>query len=648
MKLSVVIVNYNVEYFLEQCLLSVEKARAGLDTEVFMVDNHSVDGSVAMVRQRFPNVIVIANQDNVGFSRANNQAMRMAKGEYILLLNPDTIVEEDTFRKVITFMDQHPDAGGLGVKMIDGKGVYLPESKRGLPTPETAFYKIFGISGLFPKSAKFNRYYLGNLSPDETNEIEILSGAFMLMRKSALDKVGLLDEQFFMYGEDIDLSWRIILGGYKNYYFPETRIIHYKGESTKKGSLNYVFVFYKAMIIFAEKHFSHRHARLFGFFINLAVYLRAALAIVSRFIRSTAAVVLDAGIVLGGLFLIKSIYQQQTGISYPSNLVLYAFLVYTIIWLTSLWIFGGYDRPYKVPKILKGAGAGTLVILIGYSLLPEYLRFSRAILLLGSLNATLAFFIVRGALSMMWPVYFRFAANRSKRYAIVGLVEEVERVQHLLNRTGSEIGFIAAIAPDRSAMSANFIGTIEELPEVMRVHRIDEVVYCARDLSAQTIMGSMSILVDTGIDFKIAPPESLYIIGSNSVQTPGDLFVLDVNSVNRQANRRTKRIFDVVMSVILLIFSPILIFINRSALQIYKHLFLVLFGKRSWVGYAGGGTSIRLPALKKGILSPLSALSPLIANADAIDRLNVIYAKDYSLFHDLRILWKGIQEIGRV
>ena len=231
MQLSVIIVNYNVEFFLEQCLNSVYSALKEIDGEVYVVDNNSIDGSLKMVREKFPDVILIANKDNVGFSRANNQALKKAIGKYHLLLNPDTIVEEDTFKEVIQFMDEHPDAGGLGVKMIDGKGNFLPESKRGLPTPKDAFFKIFGLSRLFPKSKRFGRYHLSFLDKDEIHEIEILSGAFMLMREEALDKVGLLDEDFFMYGEDIDLSYRIVLGGYKNYYFPKTRIIHYKGES---------------------------------------------------------------------------------------------------------------------------------------------------------------------------------------------------------------------------------------------------------------------------------------------------------------------------------------------------------------------------------------------------------------------------------
>ena len=239
MKLSVIIVNYNVKYFLEQCLHSVQKALGKLEGEVWVVDNNSVDGSVEMVQQKFPTVKIIANTDNKGFSKANNQAIRQANGEYILLLNPDTVVEEDTFSKVIQFMDSHPEAGGLGVKMIDGSGKFLPESKRGLPTYDVAFYKIFGLSALFPKSKTFGRYHLGYLDDSKIHEVDILAGAFMLLRKSILEKTGLLDEDFFMYGEDIDLSYRILKAGAKNYYFPETRIIHYKGESTKKSSVNF-------------------------------------------------------------------------------------------------------------------------------------------------------------------------------------------------------------------------------------------------------------------------------------------------------------------------------------------------------------------------------------------------------------------------
>ena len=254
-QLSIVIVNYNVKHFLEQVLYSVEAASQQLDVETWVVDNNSVDGSMEMVQEKFPWVKAIINKDNLGFSKANNQAIRQSNSRYVLLLNPDTVLQEDTLHKCIEYMDAHANVGGLGVRMIDGKGCFLPESKRGLPTPKAAFYKMSGLASIFPKSKEFGRYHMKYLSEWETNEVDVLAGAFMMLRSETLDKIGLLDEQFFMYGEDIDLSYRITLAGYNNVYFPETTIIHYKGESTKKKSVNYVRVFYNAMVLFAKKHY---------------------------------------------------------------------------------------------------------------------------------------------------------------------------------------------------------------------------------------------------------------------------------------------------------------------------------------------------------------------------------------------------------
>ena len=256
MKLSVIIVNYNVRYYLEQCLLSVEKALTGVSGEVFVVDNHSTDDSVPYLKSRFPWVRYIENDENVGFSRANNQALREARGEYVLLLNPDTFVGEGTLRECIDFMDGNPKAGMCGVCMLRIDGSFAPESRRGIPTPFVAFCKMSGLCSLFPNSRFFGKYYMQYLDKDQENPIEIISGAFMFLRRSALDASGLLDEDFFMYGEDIDLSYRLLKTGQKNYYIP-TPILHYKGESTKKNSYRYVHTFYKAMLIFFRKHYKH-------------------------------------------------------------------------------------------------------------------------------------------------------------------------------------------------------------------------------------------------------------------------------------------------------------------------------------------------------------------------------------------------------
>lgn len=279
MKLTVIIVNYNVKFFVEQCLESLERALDGIDNEVFVVDNHSSDGSIEYLKPRFPKVIFIESNHNLGFARANNMAIRQAEGQYVLLLNPDTFVGEQTIKQAIEFMDQHPKAGGAGVKMFNTDGTKALESRRGLPTPLTSFYKMCGLCSKFPESRRFGKYYMGYLSWDKPERIDIISGAFCLMRKEALDKAGHLDEDFFMYGEDIDLSYRLLKAGYDNWYLP-LPILHYKGESTHKSSFRYVHVFYQAMLIFFKKHYGHMHLWV-TLPIKAAIYVRSAMALVS-------------------------------------------------------------------------------------------------------------------------------------------------------------------------------------------------------------------------------------------------------------------------------------------------------------------------------------------------------------------------------
>ena len=280
MKLSVIIVNYNVKYHLEQCIRSVQKASEGLSADIWVVDNASSDGSMDYLQPLFPDIHFISNTENVGYSRANNQAIRESKGEYVLLLNPDTIVAEDTLKGCVDFLDAHPKVGATGVRMLNADGTFAPESRRGLPTPFTSFCKMTGLSALFPKSRTFGKYYMKYLDADEANPIEVISGAFNMLRRKALDEVGLLDEKFFMYGEDIDLSYRMLLGGWQNYYIPYS-ILHYKGESTQKSSFRYVHVFYNAMLIFFNKHFGKKYF-LIGYLIQLAVVFRALLDMLIR------------------------------------------------------------------------------------------------------------------------------------------------------------------------------------------------------------------------------------------------------------------------------------------------------------------------------------------------------------------------------
>ena len=314
MVLSVIIVNYNVKYFLEQCLYSVEKALRELDgraaslasdlntpdpemadlntpdldtrdrqTEIFVVDNHSSDGSIEYLRSAFPRVKFMVNKENTGFARANNQALREARGKNILFLNPDTILPEDFFRVGLSFMEKEPRAGALGVRMIDGSGRFLKESRRGFPSPWVAFCKLTGLTALFPHSRLLANYYLGHLPSDRNHPAPILSGACLWARRDALDKAGPFDEQFFMYAEDIDLSHRLEQAGYLNYYIADTTILHFKGESTQKDA-RYIKLFYKAMSQFRQKYFSGGLSALFNVLMEIAIWLRAGVTAVANLV----------------------------------------------------------------------------------------------------------------------------------------------------------------------------------------------------------------------------------------------------------------------------------------------------------------------------------------------------------------------------
>lgn len=266
MQLSVIILNYNVRYFLEQCVLSVQRALEGIDAEIIVVDNNSPDDSCAMMKERFPDVKLIENKDNPGFPKGNNIGVAAAKGEYVCILNPDTIVAEDTFVKAFAFAESKSDLGIMGVKLIDGRGCFLPESKRGVPTPWVAFTKIGGLHKLFPENKTFNRYYAQHIGENETGKVDILVGAFMLMKRSRYLEVGGFDENCFMYSDDIDLSYTVLKKGLVNYYFHETTVIHYKGESTVKDG-TYMKRFREAMQFFYAKHF--RKSPIFELFMRM-------------------------------------------------------------------------------------------------------------------------------------------------------------------------------------------------------------------------------------------------------------------------------------------------------------------------------------------------------------------------------------------
>jgi len=619
MILSVIIVNFNVKHFLAQCLNSVFASERTLndgrllEIEAIVVDNNSVDGSVEMVIDKFPNVITIANKDNPGFAKANNQALKIAKGDYLLLLNPDTIVEKDTFVKCINFMMEHHDCGALGVKMINGEGIYLKESKRGFPSPETSFYKISGLIRIFPHHPKIARYYMGHLNEDETNEIEILPGAYIMMSRESYEKVGGLDESYFMYGEDIDFSWRFILAGYKNYYLPSARIIHYKGESTKKGSMNYVFTFYNAMVIFAKKYFSGNNAKLYIFLINCAIWARAGLSFLKRIFDKIAEPSLDFLVAYGGFIAIKQLWATlwaENVSYYPPVYTWVVIPIYILFMMMISWLYGGYDKPLRISRLIRGMGLGCLLLLVFYSLLDETQRYSRMVLLLGSAWSIISAIIIR----------IPKLHKRKDNTMLVGSPEETLRVEQLIRSYGIDTALIEHANPEKAV----------QLDELIRVFKITDVVFCGRDLQTQEIINQMAFLQKTGVRFKIVPSDSDIIIGSNIISNGEDLLSIDLNTIDTPFNRRNKRLFDIVSSLILLILSPLHFLFQKQKKTVFPHLFQVLVGKKSWVNP------------ENGIFTPADILDRKPTDTSLLDQR---YKRNYKLGTDIAILFKNINRL---
>ncbi|HUM47764.1 MAG TPA: glycosyltransferase [Chitinophagales bacterium] len=651
--LSVIIVNYNVRFFLEQALLSVKKAVLHLTAEIIVVDNNSVDGSGEMMREKFPDIMYVANKVNAGFARANNQGIALAKGKFVLLLNPDTIVEEDTFEKCIQFMEAHPEAGALGVKMLDGKGNFLPESKRGFPSPAVGFYKAFGLSALFPKSKLFGGYHLGYLSENETNEVAVLAGAFMFIRRTALDKAGWLDESFFMYGEDIDLSYRIVKAGYKNYYFAGTRIIHYKGESTRKGTMNYVRMFYQAMIIFAQKHFSSSGAGFYILMLKVAIYLRAVLSVLSAFVRNWSLPIADALTIYGGMILLKNYWQYNVkvaeGLTYPEEYIYLIIPGYILVWLVSVFFSGGYEKNARPARIIRGLFFGTIMIAAVYGFLPESMRFSRAMIILGFMFSLFAMIGLRLAIHFVRFKNMRLGEVREKKLVIVGSREESQRVEMLLNQAKVKNDYIGYVSMQQeNNFSDHHLGNVRQLPEIARIYKIEEVIFCSKDISSRQIIEWMTNL-GPDFEYKIVPEDSLSIIGSNSKDAPGELYTIDIKlAIATPFNKRSKRLFDMAAALFLLFTVPVNIFIVKNPWGLVTNIFQVLAGKKTWIGYAGGAhQQFQLPPVKPGIITPIDELQSSNLNDAAISRINLRYAKDYSASQDAELFLKCYRLLGK-
>ena len=645
MVLSIVIVNYNVKEFLTQCLESIYRSKTEYTFEVIVVDNASADSGESRILKAFPEVRWIANTENIGFGRANNQGFEAAKGTYTLILNPDTVVQEDTLEVCIDYLKSHPEVGGLGIKGIDGTGQFLPESKRGLPTPMTALWKITGLSRIFTKSSFFARYHMGHLDPDGNHKVDILVGCFMMVPTALLREVGGFDPRYFMYGEDIDLSYELLKTGHENHYISDSQIVHYKGESTKRGSLNYVKMFYQAMIIFARKQFSGSSALAYTLLIYVGIYLRAGLALLARLAKSAATPIIDILLLAFTLDQLKTYWEHNhrfiNGGSYPDTYTYYVQGSYILFWLLALALSGVYTKNTRPAVIARSMTIATLVIGFFYGLLPEGLRFSRALLLLGGLAGITMLILWRSIIGLLTGKHLFTLPVQRPRMLYLGSDAGRESLQKLLTENGIVPAFfLQDMASDNGAVD------LEKLEAKIQLYNINECVVESTARPASVLMQIMSVL-GTQTNVKSLVTSGPYIVGSNSSLNQGETYGLGQFNVADANYRRQKRLLDITLTLLLILTLPLSLTLAAIAgrakgyINWLTYSGKIIAGKATLVGYTTeAAAKNHLPILPTPIFDIATGIPKVLNVSQSVSALVTNYAKEAELKSDLRQLWE--------
>jgi GT2 family glycosyltransferase len=656
MTLSVIIVNYNVRQFLENALASIERALEGIDGEVFVVDNDSADGSADMVKAKFPRVCLIESSENAGFARANNIALRRARGEFILLINPDTVVQEDTFRVMLGFFRDVPDAGLAGCKILNPDGSFQLPCRRSFPTPWVAFTKIFGLSTLFPKSRIFGRYNLTYLDEDETYRVEALGGAFMMVRREAYAKVGGLDESFFMYGEDLDWCYRIAKAGFGVYYVHATKIIHFKGESTKRSDIDEIRLFYQAMQLFVRKHFSKSRTVLF--FLSMGIVLRGTAASLARLIRPLQLAAPDAVLAVAALGAAEMLYWGGL-FRFPSYAYPLVWVVPTALILILSASAGLYTRArYSVNRSFTAVISAYVIVSATVFFVKDF-AFSRAVV------------IIAGILSLVllpgWRLAVRLLGKGGARKTVFGrrtiIVGTGASAQQVLRKLRARVddgydvlGFIdtSLRRVGEKVAGVEIIGSIDNVGKVIDEHRVGEVIFSTDGLSYENILSVIARSRNRSINFRLVPGSLESIIGKTSIDELDTLPLVDIEyNIHRPANRLAKRLMDVaVASILLVTVYPVVRFLGRNGAGRDSAILLipdVLLGRLSLVGLpAGDAKGAERHAGNPGYLGPegLTGLLQVHAREDLEpeerERYRLYYAKNQSLMLDMQIIARSL------
>lgn len=685
--ISFVIVNYNVRDYLEQLLHSLRRALTDITHEFLVVDNGSVDGSVAHIRSRFPEVTVIESGENLGFGRANNVALKRVRGEFVVMVNPDVVVQEDTFTRLLDFFADHPEAGAATPKMLNPDGSFSVDCRHDIPTPMTALWKVLGLAKLFPRSRVFARYNLTWLDTEETNPVPAISGAFMMVRRTVLERIGHFDERFFMYCEDIDLCHRINQDGWQIWYVPTSQIIHYKGESTKKNNVDYVITFNKALYQFFEKYYAQRTLFLFRWLIVLGIVFRGVFIYLRNFLQAQFPLILDTvllnAVVLGS-FVVRMSFHNGFLWSDFWNQYWVINLISTAIFLGAAFYMELYPHHrFSIQGIVK-ANIATFLLLAALTFFLKQFAFSRMVVLIAAIGSPVAMIAWRGLLRRTYrgdrsawgkDLFTKPTLIVGDGAGVVSLYRKIRDLKDL----GYDLLGVVTVGEEAVAGEAEdvpVLGHIDNLRQLVTMHRARQVIFSSEMLSYERILKTMSGMGVSGLEYKIAPSNLEVMIGKSTIDRLDDYPFLEVEyAIGKPFNRFVKRAMDLLLAFPALLVGaplalPLLLLSRRRLVRVRVR------GRRDGAlsvrqrdGLEQGGWLNRwllLPAVLRGQLSLVGA--PLEGNAghptrygyrpgltglvqinrhriaapEDVEKYHLFYLKNQSLLLDLEILLKAL------
>ncbi|MEK7264398.1 MAG: glycosyltransferase [Bacteroidota bacterium] len=660
MELSVIIVNYNVRIFLENALISIQKAMSGIDGEIFVVDNASNDGSAEMLKNKFSSVHLIENEKNLGFAKANNLALKNTSGKFILLINPDTIVQEDTLSVMLNYFKENPNVGLGGCKVLNPDGTLQLACRRSFPSPWVAFTKIVGLSNIFPQTKIFGKYNLSYLSADEIQEVDAVSGSFMMLRREVYENIGGLDEDFFMYGEDLDWCYRIQKAGWKINYIPITQIIHYKGESTKRSSIDDIKYFYQSMQLFVKKHF--RSALIFLPLLQLGIVLRSWIASIAKNKSILYTALFDSALVIISVICSELLWRGRLfsfpPYAYPTIYFVAAFaVVYSELMTDAL------SLKRTIPSSSAIAVTSAYIFLAALTFFFKEFGFSRMVTLL---SGVLSIILLPG-----WRIVFQFIKQTKhigRRSLIVGAntagEELVKKLRTDIDRNYDVVGFID-VSSRRIGEKINnveILGSVENIGRVIRQEKISEVIFSTDALAYTDILSVIATSRERRVNFRLFPSSMDVILGKSSIDELGTIPLVEIDyNLHKPINRITKRLFDIVCSFFLLItiFPLHKLFFAKSSSSFcmaLSELPAVFAGRKSFVGrpeYFFSVASLRMNGQtglylgKKGMTGLAQINYRNEMTGEDVEKYNLYYAKNQSLLLDFEILVKTFLKLFR-